>query len=759
MDELRVEYAVAVEGLNVLRVRDFTLREALSEPYELRCDVVVPDDTDLEALLGQDLVFTMTRGDEEERVAGLVTEVRSERESRADAGELHLSLRVQPALAMLALRRNSRIFQEKTVEEIVQAVLDEAFGPYGRSAELSLEGSYEPREYCVQYEESDLDFVHRLLEEEGIHYQFDHEGDIEKMLLGDSNGAFTDAGAIDFVAAHVGITESNAISVLRPRRRAAVTHVQLRDWNFLSAAEPIGAEAGEEDPDFAGERRIYDHGIDRKLTPALLSARATPRVEAHRLAGRTSYGTSHAIKVRAGRIFALNGSPTLGADGSYLVTSVTHGTRTEELRYESHFDCIPSETVFRPARVRSRPLIEGVEAATVVGPAGEEIHPDEHGRVKVLFAWDRVGPGDETSSCWIRVEQPWAGDGWGWMFIPRIGMEVVVQFVDGNPDRPLITGCVYNGEKLPPYPLPDEKTKSTFKTESSIGGGGFNELRFEDKAGQEQVFTHAQKDFDEEVLNCHTTDVGHDQTNTVDGNQTQEIGADQKETVDANQMMVVDGKRTVHVKSNFEEKVTGAEVRIVSGSGQEDYGATELRIVIGGVDETVAGHEQMTVDGAKTETLIGGHNLSVTGNHNEEISSISTTQAATIDLSTPATSLWKGSSAVDVSGSAKIDINAPPAIIYNATSFTEKSAIQMKLGVTNIGITWSLWSWSWGACKIGLLGGSVGATGVSVGATGASVSVTAKTHKGKKAASATAAGIILHLGGVVHYAQAEDVTL
>src|SRR5690606_30592991 len=143
--------------------------------------------------------------------------------------------------------------------------------------------------------------------------------------------------------------------VLRPRRRAAVTHVELRDWSFLSAAEPIAGEAGEEDADFAGERRIYDHGIDRKLTGALLEARATPRAEAHRVASQTSTGTSHAIRLRAGRIFELNGSPTLGADGSHLVTAVTHGTRTEELRYESHFECIPSETVFRPARVTPRP--------------------------------------------------------------------------------------------------------------------------------------------------------------------------------------------------------------------------------------------------------------------------------------------------------------------------------------------------------------------------------------------------------------------
>jgi hypothetical protein len=215
----------------------------------------------------------------------------------------------------------------------------------------------------------------------------------------------------------------------------------------------------------------------------------------------------------------------------------------------------------------------------------------------------------------------------------------------------------------------------------------------------------------------------------------------------------------VHVKTNFEEKVQGTEVRIVTDHGQEDYESTELRVVIGGVDETIAGHEKLNVDGAKTETLLGGHTLSVTGNHNEDIQSVSTTQAATIDLSTPATSLWKGSSAVDVSGGAKIDINAPPSILYNAPSFTEKSAIQLKLGATSIGLTWSMWKWDWGACKVGLVGGNAGAAAVSLGATGASVSVSAKEHDGKKAAAATATGIILHLGGVVHYAQAEDVTI
>ena len=199
-------------------------------------------------------------------------------------------------------------------------------------------------------------------------------------------------------------------------------------------------------------------------------------------------------------------------------------------------------------------MISSIQTAVVTGPSGEEIHVDEHGRIRVQLHWDRQGSNDERSMCWVRVQQPWAGAGWGFWWVPRIGMEVVVQLVDGDLDRPLVTGCVYNAANPLPYSLPAEKTKSTMKSNSSLGGGGFNEFRFEDLAGSEEIYTHAQKDYNEVVENDHTTLVHHDQTNTVDNDQTQTIGGNQTETVHGNQALTVDASRTVHVKGSFDEK-------------------------------------------------------------------------------------------------------------------------------------------------------------------------------------------------------------
>lgn len=726
MTDDRIRFEVEIEGLEGAVVAHFELREAISTPFDLRLELTLPADPDPGPLLGKDAVFTMRRADSEERTVGIVTEVRGDPPDVDHEPRLHL--RVRPALALLALRRDSRIFQNESIEEIAQAVLDEALGPYGREARIALNGSHAPREYCVQYEEADLDFLHRLFEEEGIHYVFDHAGDTELVLLGDDNSGFADVGSIPFLADHMDSDGRDSVRRLRPSKRASITHVQLRDWSMLTAAAPIGDEDGAADEDLPGERREYEHGVDRKMTAAILGTKAGLRHEAHVVQRTARHGIAQAFAVRPGRVFELTGSPALGADGSYLVTEVTHdpeswqdaGPRHES--YAATFSVTASDLPFRPARRTPAPLIEGVETAKVVGPAGEEIHPDEHGRVKVLFPWDRQGAGDETSSCWLRVEQPWAGDGWGWMFIPRMGMEVVVEFVDGNPDRPIITGCVYNGENLAPYPLPDDKTKSTIKTESSLGGGGFNEFRFEDHEGQEQIFTHAQKDFDEEVLHCHTTDVGHDQTNTVDGNQVQDVGANQTETIHKDQKMTVMGHRTVHVKTDFSETVGGGETRIVLGGSKETYDSSETRTVIGGITEVVVGAEKHVVAGDKTEVIIGGQTQVVVGDAKETVTGTSTTfVSGGINVVTPANITWNGTSGLTLKGGSAVNFIAPPSFNVIATTLNDTATTFTTMGTTKTSINVAKAS-STGSASTYVLGGQVSLIHTSVAAIGAYIS-------------------------------------
>jgi type VI secretion system secreted protein VgrG len=253
--------------------------------------------------------------------------------------------------------------------------------------------------------------------------------------------------------------------------------------------------------------------------------------------------------------------------------------------------------------------------------------PDDRrrGRRLVQFHWDREGKNDENSSCFVRVIQPWAGNGWGFVFLPRIGMEVAVNFVDGDPDRPMVSGCVYNGENVPPYGLPDDKTKSTIKSNSSPGGGGFNELRFEDAAGSEEIFIHAHKDFNETVLNDHNTTVGNNQTNNVDVDQTQTVHGNQSETVDGNQDMTVNGTRTVHVVGAFDETLDATETRTVTGDVTETFAANETRTISGSQTETITGSVSRTISGSQTDTITGSLSETITGG-------ITTTTPANLNL-------------------------------------------------------------------------------------------------------------------------------
>lgn len=617
-----------------LEVTRFRLRETLDDPYEAEIRLAIYDvDADVLELLGRDVVVSIARGDSIRRVCGVVRAVRDGEWAGMESAEhLEAHIDVVPGLWMLGLRRNTRMFQEMSVPDIVEAVLGEALEPYGRSARLDLSASYPTREYCMQYQETDLEFVARLLSEEGIFFTFDHEGEREVMVLRDSNGQLSRAPSptdpIAFRPRNSEMVDEEGIVAFLRHGRHGSTSVAIRDFDWTSAA-PI-VEDTETGADEKGrDRESYEHGRSRRVTLWSYDAGArsyqardvatqkTLRLEEHAMDSATAHGASRVSALAPGTTFELSGHPHLGLDGEYYVTAITHidapfddeGGAAD--RYHNLFECRPVDVPHRPRRRFERPTIPSVQTAIVTGPAGEEIHTDEHGRIKVQFHWDRDNPADETSSCWIRCEQDWSAAGWGFWWLPRIGMEVVVHFVDGDPDKPLVTGCVYNGDNRPPYPLPDEKTKSTIKSNSSIGGDGSNELRFEDKAGSEEIYKHAEKDENEIVLNDHTTTVHHDQTNTVDNDQTQIIGVDQTEIVHGNQQMSVGGNRTVHVKGDFEETVDGTETRHTVGDVTESFGSNETRSITATLTETISGSETRDIGANKTETVGGSHTLDV----------------------------------------------------------------------------------------------------------------------------------------------------
>jgi type VI secretion system secreted protein VgrG len=286
-------------------------------------------------------------------------------------------------------------------------------------------------------------------------------------------------------------------------------------------------------------------------------------------------------------------------------------SESEEERYHNRFTAVAADVQWRPRRTLPRPRIRGIQTAIVTGPAGEEIHTDEHGRVKCQFHWDRLGTMDDHSSCWIRVMQTWAGNGWGTWILPRIGMEVIVSFVDGDPDRPVVTGCLYNGDNRPPYSLPEQKTKSTYKSNSSLGGGGYNEFRFEDKKGDEEIFTHAQRDYNEVVEHDHNTLVHNCQTNTVDIDQTENIHQNQFLTVDINRTKNVGLNETTNIGQTRNETVGLDEFIMITQHRSKMVGANETVMVGQNRTESVGESEKVLVGSDRHIRVIGANQLEV----------------------------------------------------------------------------------------------------------------------------------------------------
>ena len=328
------------------------------------------------------------------------------------------------------------------------------------------------------------------------------------------------------------------------------------------------------------------------------------RMEEHRAQFEGFEGHGNARGLGAGRMFKLAEHRSQAQNREYLVVSAAYRLRldsyiasatpvSEDDMFQCAFTALQSTQNYRPARVTPKPLVYGPQTAVVVGPGGEEIYTDQYGRVKVQFHWDRYGKMDENSSCWIRVAQPWAGKSWGMMAIPRIGQEVVVEFLEGDPDRPLITGSVYNNSQMPPYPLPANKTQSGIKSRSSKGGqpAHFNEIRFEDKKGSEQVYIHAEKNLDTSVENCESHSVGANRTKTIGHDETTHVKHNRTETVDHNETVTV-GKDILITAGDSITLTVGASTLVMKSNGS---------ITLNGINLDVTGSEHIQLDSTRID--------------------------------------------------------------------------------------------------------------------------------------------------------------
>lgn len=707
-------------------VQHAMLEEQLNEPYtlalKLTSDTMMAEPVQM---LGQPVQLTIIRGSAVRMVTGIVTSVK---EGSTNPQTIATFVVVRPALEALRHRVNTKIFQQKTVPQIIEEVLGEGLGRYGRSIDNRLSRAYRTCDYRVQYNESDFSFCERLMEEEGIVYWFECEGETETMVIADAPDKYGTIESIhsptlEFteyssnVGGHEYVGEMFMTSQVLPTKMA----MRHFDWNrpsFLHEGASADAPAGDTPNGafVAPDREVYEHDTyPLTFEPGSTTYandkddQVSIRREAAKHDARVASGWSSVFGMRVGATFSLMGHTRAELDGEYLVTAVSHDF-SGSAHYRNDFWCIPKDVVFRPRRVTPRPRIPSIQTATVVGPTGEEIHTDEHGRIKVQFHWDRLGTLDEHSSLWVRVMQPWGGTGWGFFFIPRIGMEVVVNFVDGDPDRPLVIGSVYNGENPPPLSLPDEKTKSTLKTNSSLGGGGFNELRFEDKAQNEEIYCHAQKDYNEVVENDHSTLIHHDQTNTVDNNQTEIIHVDQTMTVNRHRTKTVVGNETTTVQGNRTESVTGNETISIASNRTESVTGNETISVASNRSESVTGNEtiglganrsvsvaasdilsiggsrKMSVGGsvvdsitaAYQQTVLGAHNVTVGGLKAEEVGLIYKIGAG-IDYTVDA-----GSSIKLKTGSSEIELKSDGTINIKGVKIEINGKSLIKLRYTKI---------------------------------------------------------------------------
>jgi type VI secretion system secreted protein VgrG len=541
------------------------------------------------------------------------------------------SATVRPWLWLLSQPSNCRIFQNKTIPDIIK----EVFRGHGLTDfQESLTGDYSPRDYVVQYRETDFNFVSRLMEGHGIYYFFTHQSDKHTLVLADSCGAHQKVNGYEEVPyIHPGSLQQSLpdhIDDWESGQQIEPGTVVLNDFNFETPKANLlirhSAPNSHEKADF--ERYDYPGEYPRSSEGEAL---ARLRFEELNVQYEQARGTGNAKGLTTGSLFELSGYPIDSENREYLITGTTF--TIEGPQYESQggsgdaeifrcsFATIDSKCPFRTQCGTPRPTVSGPQTATVVGKDGEEIWTDQYGRVKVQFHWDRDGDDDENSSCWVRVAQMWAGAKFGAINIPRIGDEVIVDFLEGDPDRPIITGRVYNGDNMPPYALPDNKTQTGIKSRSTKGGNpqNFNELRFEDLKGDEEVYLQAEKDLNILVKNDETRDVGHDrvknvkndETSTITGNRSEDVGKDEKiaihgnrsETVDKDETMTVTGARSESVGKDETISITGARTETVgkdekisiTGARQVDVGKADTLSVGAGRTQNITGDDQVTV--------------------------------------------------------------------------------------------------------------------------------------------------------------------
>lgn len=596
-------------GDDVLLLQSFVGHEGISRLFSFELELLSTGGAvDFTKIMGKNVTIAVMQADNTPRYFnGLVSRFT---QSGSDAVFSHYQMEVVPWTWMLTRQADCRIFHNKKVQDIIEQIFkNHGFTDY----KISLNGSYSAMEYCVQYRETDFNFVSRLMEQNGIFYFFKHEEKKHTMVIGDSSSAHEACPGQKSAGYNLvtgGLDDEDVVNSWAIEQELRTGKYSLTDYNFKTPSASL----------LATETSIVSVGDGSKFEifdfPGEYSARgegtnfAKLRMQEEEAGHLLAHGSSVCRAFATGYKFDLEDHPHDPFNDTYILTEIQHiasvagsyngsgGGSESGGSYTNHFTCIPEDVVFRPARLTPKPFAQGPQTAMVVGKGddsdsaddddtggdGEEIWVDKYGRVMVLFPWDRKS----DCSCWVRASQDWAGNGWGMINIPRVGQEVIVSFLEGDPDRPIITGRVYNAEQVVPYKLPDYGTRTTFKTRSTTGGSddNYNELRFEDKTGSEQVFVRGEKDYDTRIKN--------DSREWIGNNQSVMVQKDRLEKVTGNESIQIGGNRT--------EKVTGDESIQIGGKRMEK----------------VTGDVSLQIQGKQSEKITGDMNHNVSGNWNQK---------------------------------------------------------------------------------------------------------------------------------------------
>lgn len=612
-------------GDDVLLLHRMTATEALGRLFQFDLELLSKDpNIKFEDLLGQNVTVRLELPDDKTRYFnGFVSRF----SLTGSLGDLSVyNATVHPWLWFLTRTADCRIFQEMAVPDIIKQVFrDHGFTDF----EEALSGTYRKWPYCVQYRETDFNFVSRLMEQEGIYYYFKHESNKHQLVLADSvssHEAFPGYEKLPFFPPdeHLRRKEHHVYEWTVSQEVQPGTYA-LNDFDFERPKANLQVKSSIQRVHAQAEMEIFDYpGEYTQTSEGEVYVRA--RIEELQAEYEQVQGQANARGLAVGSLFELVDYPRQDQNREYLVVSATHemesdayisgsGGQGEDV-YSCRFTALHSKQPYRPPRVTPKPLVQGPQTAIVVGPSGEEIYTDKYGRVKVQFHWDRYGKKDENSSCWVRVANVWAGAKWGGIHIPRIGQEVIVEFLEGDPDRPIITGRVYNGDQMPPWELPANMTQSGVLSRSSKNGSGANAnaIRMEDMKGSEQLWIHAEKNQDIEVENDEThwvghdrrktidhdetTHVKHDRTETVGNNETISIGANRTEDVGENESLSIGKNRTTDIAQN-ESRTVGKDEMIEIGQSRTDTISRNVTVEIGEKRQTQVGKDDQMQVGKK----------------------------------------------------------------------------------------------------------------------------------------------------------------